>query len=103
MRTREEFHAKLVEALGSENAFFQPPENLKLPSGNRIVYTRDSFEPEFADDIRYINHTRYTVTLISKDPDWSLITELPFLFMYCSLDRSFSTDGLNHNVYTIFD
>ena len=102
MRPRTELHAKLVGALGSPYVYFQPPENLQLYSGDKIVYSRDGLDTQHADDTKYIGLARYTVTLITKDPDLPLITELPFLFDYCSFDRPYTSNGSNHNVYTIF-
>lgn len=102
MRSRVEFHEKLVDALGTPYVYFQPPENLKLHQGNKIVYSRSALDSQPADDGKYVNYVRYTVTLISKDPDWSLITELPFLFHYCTPDRPYSSDGLNYHPYTIY-
>lgn len=102
MKSRVEFHEKLVEVFGSENVHFQPPEGIKFKQGNRIIYERDDLPTQQADNIKYIGHSRYTVTLVTKDPDLPLITELPFLFDYCSMDRQFSSDGMNHVVYTIY-
>ena len=54
-----------------------------------------------ADDKIYSRHYSYTVTYITKDPDdprRDLIDDLP----YCRFNRFFTSDNLNHFVYTIY-
>lgn len=102
MRTRADFHVKLVEALGSEYVYFQPPENLKLYHGNKIIYSREELNDQDADNTQYIRHTKYSVTLVSKDPDWGLVQEFPLLFDHCRHDRHYVSDNLNHDVYIIY-
>lgn len=102
MKTRAEFHQKLVEALGSPFVYFQPPENIKMHQGNRIVYSRERIDYSKADNQKYIGHTKYSVILLSKDPDWSLVQEFPTLFRYCEHDRSYVSDNINHNAYITY-
>jgi len=102
MKSRLDLHAELEAALGSEYVYFQPPDGLQMNRGNRIVYSREKIEFDKADNVKYIGHTRYSVILISKDPDWSLFQEFPTLFRFCDHDRSYKADNLNHEVYTLY-
>lgn len=66
-----------------------------------ITYSRSREAKQFADNLPYRSAQGYTVTVIHKDPDnviRSKIAALP----YCSYDRWYATDGLNHDVYTLF-
>lgn len=101
MGLRLDLHEALVTVLGSEcKVYFQPPENIKM-SYPCFVYNREDIQAEYANDIRYRVTTRYQGTLISSDPDNTMvdkILELP----YCSYDRFFTADNLNHDVFTIY-
>lgn len=97
---RYDFHEKLVDILGSRNVYFQPPESIKL-NFPCIVYNRVGDASLRADDIRYKFRTQYSVTVIDKDPD-SEIPEKLAEFPYTRFDRHFTSDNLNHDVYTIY-
>ena len=82
------------------NVYFQAAPNVKMVYPC-IVYSRDSARVEFADDIRYKHHKRYQVTVIDADPDSELpdkVAALPF----CTFDRFFSADNLNHDVFRLY-
>ena len=66
-----------------------------------ITYTRGRAETDFADNIPYRRAQAYTVTVIHKDPD-NLIRSNIAALPYCAFDRWYATDGLNHDVYTLF-
>ena len=90
----------LVSILGSPNVYFQPPENLKLQYPC-IIYTRDKIEQRYADDQTYFHKVRYSLTLITRSPESDLvmkILELP----YCSYDRYYAADSLNHDTFTLY-
>lgn len=90
----------LENILGSENVYFQPPESLKL-SYPAIVYELARFDTRFANDAMYKLMDCYTVTLIDKNPKSEFIKKLLTL-PYCSFDRHFKSDNLNHYVYTLY-
>ena len=100
MSNRNELHAKLCELLGSSHVYFQPPENVKLifPC---IIYNLDQFYVRHADGFGYHDRDRYSVTLISEDPDWLLVREMVKLPL-CSFNRFFTSDNLNHWTYEIY-
>lgn len=98
--TRAELHVKLKEILGSNNVYFQPPNNLhmKYPC---ITYDFTDYYTEQADNIRYFTKKQYTVTVITKDPD-SPIPDKILKLPYTRFDRAFVTDNLYHKVITIY-
>lgn len=100
MGSRSDFHALLVQALGSTNIYFQPPESIKLKYPC-IVYDLSDFETTRANNALYSLKDEYSVTVIDPDPDSSIpraLIEMPF----SSVRRTFRTDNLNHTVFTIY-
>lgn len=100
MGQRLELQQILEDLLGSRNVYFQPPSNLQL-SFPCIVYKRDNIRDSFASNVVYRRARRYLITVIDRDPDSpipDLVLDLPF----CSLDRHYTNDNLNHTVFSIF-
>lgn len=82
------------------NVYFQPPNGtmLKYPC---IIYERDTIDVLHADNQKYRNTKRYAVTVIDRNPDSSLpdaVLELPL----CAHNRFFTSDDLNHDVFTLY-
>ena len=102
MSKRLEFHEILVNVLGSNNVYFQPPESVKMKYPC-IVYHRGEVDPRtaYADDILYRVKKAYVVTVIDANPD-SLIPDEVQKLPYSRLTRSFTKDNLNHDVFTIY-
>lgn len=100
MKTRTELHTKLVELLGSTNVYYQPPESLKLEYP-AIVYSKESITLTNADNSNYLKNRRYTITVIDKKPDNPVIDRLLEL-PYCSYDRPYKSNNLNHDVLTLY-
>lgn len=100
MATRLELQSKLEDLLGSSNVYYQPPMNLtmKYPA---IRYSKSKHEKDLADDTTYQLHTRYDITVIDRRPDNPVIQKLLEL-PYCSYDRSYSADNLNHDTLTLY-
>lgn len=100
MDRRMELHQKLVNILGSTNVYFQPPETIKL-AYPCIIYERSDISQKYADNRSYFGMIRYSVILITRSPESDLvksILELP----YCSYDRYYAADSLNHDTFTLF-
>jgi hypothetical protein len=97
---REALHDDLVELLGSESVYFQPPEDgsMTYPC---IVYERDDSSVQHADNAPYRMHLRYQVTLIDRNPDSDVVDKLLALPL-CSFSRHFATSGLNHDVFVLY-
>jgi hypothetical protein len=100
MAPRLELQEKLVEILGSENVYFQPPASvqMKYPC---IVYTRDFVLTDWSDDKPYLHRVRYLVTVIDRNPD-SIIPDKVSDLPMCVYDRFYTADNLNHNVFKLF-
>lgn len=100
MDRRLELQKKLENILGSRNVYFQPPSNTKL-SYPCIIYERSDIETRYADNIKYKSMTRYSITLIGRSPESEFISQILEL-PYCSYDRSYAADDLNHDAFTIY-
>lgn len=100
INTRLELHDILVDLVGPNKVYFQPPSSIKL-SYPCIVYGLDAIDIAYADSIKYKNKKRYTVTVIDQNPD--SVFPLDVLSLdYCSFDRHFISDNLNHYVFTLY-
>ena len=99
VRPRVDLHDILVDTLNSDNVYFQPPNNLKIQYPC-IVYGLEGSTADYADNKRFSNRRRYQITLIDRNPDSLVVSSIENL-EYCSFDRSFASDGLNHFVFTL--
>lgn len=100
MDRRLSLQETLVNILGSNNVYFQPPETTRLQYPC-IIYERSDIDKKYADNRTYMSMVRYSITLITRSPESDLvkaILELP----YCSYDRYYAADTLNHDVFTLY-
>lgn len=100
MKDRAEFQKLLENIIGSNQVYFQRPENLqmKYPA---IVYSLSDIENTHANNTIYIQHTAYEVTVMDKNPDSTIakkISQLPL----CRFNRYYTADNLNHYVFKIY-
>lgn len=93
-------HEKLVEILGSNNVYFQPPSTLKM-NYPAIVYSRDDIENTNADNLVYKQSVRYQIILIDKSPTSQFLDPISKLPM-CSYERGYQSDNLNHDSFIIY-
>lgn len=98
--TRDQLNQTLREILGSKAVYFQPPADL------RMVYpcircTPAKIDKKAADNQGYILTDHYTLTYISKSPDRSVPMKLLRL-PRCSQDQVYTSDGLYHEVFSIY-
>lgn len=100
MGSRLELQAKLEEALGSKNVYYQPPENVKL-SYPAIVYGLSGMSRKHADDKEYIRRLRYEITVIDKRPFNSAIDKI-LKFPYSYYDRPYKADNLYHDAISLY-
>ncbi len=98
---RLELHEKLAEILGSRNVYFQPPESKRM-SYPAIVYGLSTVRTNRADNNIYLLRKRYSVTVIDKDPDSNWEEQILNSFEYCSFDRSYAADNLNHWQFVLY-
>ena len=100
MSSRLDLQIILEEILDSRNVYFQPPSSVRIQYP-AIVYSRKDIEKRSANDGAYRKLPSYEVILIDKNPDSKFIekiVELP----YCSFDRHYESDNLNHDVFTLY-
>lgn len=100
MASRLELQSKLEELLGSRNVYYQPPENFKI-NYPAIIYNKSDIDSTKADNLNYVNTTRYNVIIVDRKPDnpvISKILELP-LSRY---DRHYISDNLNHDSINLY-
>jgi len=82
------------------NVYFQPPETVRMEYPC-IVYQRSAVITEFADDLPYNTMKRYQVTVIDPNPDSDIPDEVGALSL-CAFDRFFTSDQLNHDVFSLY-
>ena len=100
MADRLELHSLLQELLGSSNVYYQPPESVKMKY-DAIRYSKKDIMTTHADDSKYIMRDCYELIVISRMPDNPVIKKLLAL-PYCSYDRHYVADNLNHDTLTIY-
>lgn len=101
MKTRNEVHELLVEALGNSNVYYQAPPNtgMKYPC---IVYHFGGFNRDNADNLPYILTGRWDVTHIYKSIKNDKTLEFLEIFPNrLSFDRRIVTDGVYNDYYTL--
>lgn len=100
MGQRLELQTILTAILGTDRVYFQPPPSLTMEYPC-IVYRRDYEQINHADGLSYLRRKRYQVTVIDRDPDSPIpdgLAELPF----CTYDRFYTAENLNHDVFKLF-
>lgn len=99
-QSSQELQAKFEEIIGSRSVYYNPPASVRM-TYPAIVFTRANFNTLHADDSAYLRVPRYEVTVITNDPDDSLIMDILAL-PKCSFDRHFVSENLHHNVFTLY-
>lgn len=97
---RLDLHFILCDILGSDHAYFQPPESVKLKFPC-FIYNLDDMDMKYADDGVYSHKRRYSIIYIDKDPD-SMTHEKLLKMPYCTFGRFYSADNMNHWVYNLY-
>ena len=87
---------QFMEILGTGNVYFQPPESIKLRYPC-IVYAKDGYKMQQADNKNYIISQKYSVTVIYEDPDENISKRILEHFSKCSFDRTYKADNLYHD------
>lgn len=95
MGKRLQLQAELIQVLGSNNVYFQPPETLKMKYPC-IRYNKARPRVDNADNKRYFKKNHYELVVIDTDPDTEIPERLAEHFPYCSIDRPYTADNLTH-------
>lgn len=98
---RSELNTVLKTILGTNNVYFQPPENIKI-NYPCIIYERDSINARFASNTLYKHNFSYSLMYVSNDPESEdILLKLASLPM-CRHYRHYKYKNLNHDVFKIF-
>lgn len=100
MDQRAKLQQEMEDLLGTRNVYFQPPPSIQM-GYPAVVYSRVGVAARRADNSVISYHIRYQVTLISRDPEDPLIEKI-LMIPYCSHDRSYKQNNLNHDVFTVY-
>lgn len=100
MHSRLELHNLLLKVIGNNNVYYQPPESIKI-NYPCIIYKRSDINNLYANDDIYKQNYAYQVTIMDKDPDSEIVKKMSKL-KYSKFDRHFASDGINHDVFTIY-
>ena len=100
MTSRLELQAMLENILESHYVYFQPPASVRM-NYPAIVYELGGIDNSHANNLVYMQDKSYTITLIDKDPDNKIVDKISHL-PKCRFDRFFTSDNLNHYVFTLY-
>lgn len=100
MADRLELQSLLEKLLESENVYYRAPESKKM-SYPAIKYSKQTIRSTYANNGKYSMKDCYQLIVISRTPDHPVIKKLLAL-PYCSYDRHYIADNLNHDVLTIY-
>jgi hypothetical protein len=101
MASRLKLHDELCKILGSNNVYYKPPASLRMQYPC-IKYSLSGIDTRRANDKNYSMMNCYEVIVIDYDPDSQTHMKLLEHFEMCSFDRNYPSDGLNHNVLTLY-
>jgi hypothetical protein len=100
MANRLNLQTLLETILGSSNVYFQPPASVHMDYP-AIVYSRKKIDNSHANNQVYKQDYAYELTVIDKNPDSEIVKKISKL-PNTSYDRSYKTDNLNHDVFTLY-
>lgn len=97
---RSSLSQMLHNIAGVKGVYYQPPNGteMKYPC---IVYERNDIRNIHADDNVYLQRHMWTITVIDKDPDSNIVQQVSMI-RGIRFDRHFASDGLNHDIFTLF-
>lgn len=98
---RLEMHAKMEAIPGVRKVYFQPPdsEQMVYPC---IRYSLNGGTHSYSGDYTYMYHPRYSVIVIDPDPTSQIPFDLVQAFPMIQADRNYTSNNLNHSVYTLY-
>jgi len=99
--TRIELNNKLKTILGTDNVYYQPPENVKIKYPC-IIYNRVGIRNRFAGNSSYLINFRYSLQYISTSVDTENTLKEILKLPMCSHNNHFKKNNLNHDSFTIY-
>lgn len=101
MTTRLDLDKTLRDIMGEKGAvYFQPPESIRMKYPC-IRYSLYDIQNGHGDNFPYLQNPAYQLILIDPNPDNEYVAKIAAL-PYCSMDRYYAADNLNHYVFTIY-
>lgn len=100
MASRIDLQNKLVELLGNNNVYYQPPENLKMEYPC-IRYSKNKIRSNHANNAKYSNFNSYQIIVIDPRPDNPVIQKILNL-PFSEYDRNYVSNNLNHDVIILY-
>lgn len=101
MDKRLELHAKLVELIGNNNVYFQPPASVLL-SYPCVIYSVGNGSTKRADNTVYNYVNSYEITFIFKRPNIGIIEQVMRALPMCTPTRMYASDNLNHYAFSVY-
>lgn len=100
MTTRLELHNTLCSIFGEDRVYFSPPSehNMRYPC---VRYKLSDMNTIYANNKPYLFVKTYTLTVMDADPNTKLLDQILNEIEYCVFDRFYTSDGLNHYVFTV--
>lgn len=98
---RLDLHKELLALFSPNKVYYEPPETVKL-TYPCIVYNRDYIKTVKADNRNYVKDNRYQLTVIDRNADNPVIEDILEHFQFASYDRTFVSDGLHHDVISLY-
>lgn len=90
----------LMEPDGDRHTYYNPPPSVRMryPA---IKYSLNRITRVFANNGAYRSTPSFEVTLIDENPDSEYVEPI-LQIPYCTFDRFYIADNLNHWVFTIY-
>lgn len=101
MNKRLQLHNELIELVGNENVYFQPPASVEL-SYPCVIYSVGTGYVTRADDMAYNYTNSYEVMFIFKQPNLDIIERVLMTLPMCNVSRVYVADNLNHYVFNLY-
>lgn len=100
MASRHNLHDQLVEILGSNNVYYQPPASVRM-NYPAIRYSLEKRDAKKADNKVYTTSKKYTIVVIDVDPDSEIPDRLLMNLPMCNHTSRYISDNLYHDVFTV--
>ena len=97
-RPRTDVHEILTKLC--DNVYYQPPSNIQL-TYPCIIYRKTGVVDLKAGNTLFHRYTVYTLTLIDRNPDTTLIEEVEKHFPHTQQTQPYSIDNLHHQTLII--
>lgn len=96
----EDLGDTLKAILGNSNVYYRPGSNITM-GYPAIRYNRERIDTSFADNKPYFNKMRYEIIYISRIADDDVIEGI-LAIPYCTHNRQYIANNLNHEVFTVY-